>query len=148
MSARGQDISKSLQPRAGYRPGDLEFRFRRPGYVLSIDVVKPGVSWWWITASIHVCKSEPSQLVFSHERFDNCSLNAACRVTTSYGATDCGACLNVGGASFALRPDEYAALREHLLPLGVPHEDGGLKVERETRPAPEAASDVRSAGAP
>lgn len=125
-------MKSKLQPSPGYRSGDIEFRFRRAGHVLSISIVRPG-GRWWITAAVQLLRSNPMQAAFAHKRLDRCSLDEARTITSSWSTTDCGASLYVGDAAFSLRPDEYAALREHLFPLGIPHEDAATKpVVRDT----------------
>jgi hypothetical protein len=111
-----------LAPRPGYRPGDLDFRFRRAGYTLSIDVVKPGQGWW-ITASIHMGDViHPAQPVFSHENIANCYLDAGGPIEALDGSmVETSPSLVVNGAHFTLRAAEYESLRKHLLPIGIVH---------------------------
>jgi hypothetical protein len=86
--------------------GHPEFRFKRPGYTLAIDVVR--FSTYWITAAIWMRRGAPSQPAFAHATMGQCYLSAA--------GTLC-----VNGTAFSLRPAEYECLLAHLIPLGLEH---------------------------
>lgn len=100
------------------KEGHPEFRFKRAGYTLAIDIRRPGA--YWITVSIWMRNANPSQPVYAHANLSDCYLRAGGEVVMDLDAKT-EPTLWVNGAGFELRAAEYESLRDHLVPIGVVH---------------------------
>lgn len=110
------------RPRPGNRPGELEFRFKRSGYTLAVDLALPNGSPY-LTISIWMHNAQPSQPAYAHGSIADCRLSGGGMLDLglSFGAVKSDPTLWVSRAGFSLRPAEYEALREHLLIHGLVH---------------------------
>jgi hypothetical protein len=132
---------KKLMPRPGYRAGELEFRFKRAGHTLAVDLSLPNGARW-IMVAIHMPNGKPFQIAFSHHSIADCYLDAGGPIPLKSGEVlESDPSLVIGGTSFALRRAEYEALRDHLLEHGLVHHvrgDAALEAPaiRQQAPAP------------
>lgn len=117
-----------LQPRPGYRDGDLQFRFKRASLTLAVDFDHSGPgrrsSWLGVYLWDHRKNATLSQLAYSSAPITDCYLRAP--------GGDLEPALRIQSVSFTLRQAEYESLLEHLLPKGIVHhvpEARAVKVE-------------------
>lgn len=128
----------------GRRPGDLEFRFPRPGrLMLAIDFQpasggRPWISaFLWRMAKPGFATGEPDklgQLAWAHSPLADCYLRAP--------SEDLAPSLCFNGAAFALLPAEYECLRAYLLPEGLVHHVPASVAIEEVPPAVVTAVDA------
>lgn len=116
MTVRARSLEPIPDPKGGR---DFCHRFRRSGYRFALDVwFSPTGGEPWLTVALWFGgDARPSQPAFTHQRISNCYLSSG----PTHEHPDADPALYMNGTGFALRADEYAALKASLLPLGLVH---------------------------